>query len=128
MVTELDQRLAAGDVPLALRTVLMPFTWRLEMLRALDLELTEIKVSTFDWMLDLPMWRYDGEWFAVTPRQVTQDREKYREQWDRTQHADLTCPVYVTPRAGRLVIIDGLHRLLRATGERVERLLSLIHI
>ncbi len=59
----------------------MPFAWRLELLRSLDLEPVDIELASFDWMLDLSLWRYDGEWFAVSPRQVVQDREKYREQW-----------------------------------------------
>ena len=109
-------------MPAELKYVLMPFVWRLELLRGLDLERIEIDVSSYAWMLDLPLWQYEGEWFAVTPRQVRDDRGRFHEQWARTQRADLRWPVHVTRRDGRLVIIDGVHRLLRATHEGVDRL------
>jgi hypothetical protein len=77
-------------------------------------------VSEYDWMLDLPLWRHEGNWFAVTPRQVLDDPATYPDQWERTLGADPSWPVHVTSRGTRLVIIDGVHRLLRSTFEGAD--------
>jgi hypothetical protein len=95
----------------------MPFAWELDRLRGLRLQRITVPAATFEWMLDLPVWRHGGDWFTVSPRQVRDDPSAYRTQWERTLRADLTWPMHVTHRDGRMVIIDGVHRLLRASAE-----------
>jgi hypothetical protein len=65
-------------------------------------------------VLDLPFWREDGEWFVLTPNQVRERPDEHVEQWARMLRADLDAPVHITERHGRLVIIDSVHRLLKA--------------
>src|SRR3954453_12314962 len=113
-MNELDRRIAAGDVPASLRGVLMPFAWDLGKLLDLDLTVGTIEVSEYIWMLDLPLWREQARWFAVTPNEVRRHPARHREQWERTLAADLRSPVHVTQRTqARWVIVDGVHRLLR---------------
>jgi len=105
-----------GDtvVPSALQGVLLDFHWDLDRLLFLDLPVEEVRVRDFVWLLDLPFWREEGEWFVVTPNQVRERPDKHVEQWARTLRADLDVPVHITERHGRLVILDGVHRLLKA--------------
>jgi hypothetical protein len=98
----------------ALRGVLLDFRWDLDRLLALDLPAEEVSVPRLAWMLDLPFWREDDELFALTPNQVRERPDEHVEQWARTLRADLDVPVHITERHGRLVIIDGVHRLLKA--------------
>jgi hypothetical protein len=113
-MNNLDRRIAAGAVPESLRDVLMPFRWSLDRLLSLDLAVGTVELAEYVWMLDLPLWREHGRWFAVAPNEVRRRPADHQEQWERTLTADLTSPIHVTRRTEeRMVIIDGVHRLLR---------------
>jgi hypothetical protein len=97
------------------QAVLLPHDWDLDRLLALDLPTAAVAVADYEWILDLPMWRDEqGRRFTVTPNQVRADPGGNLTQWHRTLRADLMRPVHVTPRERRSVIIDGIHRLLKA--------------
>jgi hypothetical protein len=115
VASALDARIAGSNVPHALRGVLLDFPWELDRLLALDLPLEEVLVRDFVWLLDLPFWREHGEWFVLTPNQVRERPDEHVGQWARTLRADLDSPVHITERHGRWVILDGVHRLLKAT-------------
>jgi hypothetical protein len=115
--SELDHRIASGDVPEALRGVLLHFAWDLRRLFALDLPHGRSDVADLAWHLDLPFWRENGVWFSVTPNEVRHDPTAHLEQWRRTLRTDLRYPIHVTEMADRTVVLDGVHRLLKATIE-----------
>ena len=110
--------------PLAIPPILTPyildFHWDVELLHRLDLPTAELPLSDLAHHLDLPFWRYDRP-FQVTPRQVAADPDRYDEQYARTLAADLRHPLDVVRRPdGRITILDGIHRLLRAELEGRE--------
>lgn len=104
----------ADLVPAALRGVLLDFWWDTGKLWRLDLPDSRIATGELRWLLDLPMWAYGGTPFRVTPHQVAADPLRYAQQYARTMAADPRYPLHVTDRGGRLVVLDGMHRLLRA--------------
>jgi hypothetical protein len=106
-----------GQIPAELRGVLLDFHWDRERLWALEIEPTIVAVDELEWQLDLPFWRDGERFFAVTPRQVALNPDRHREQYDRTMAADLGCPIHVLRRDDRLTILDGVHRLLKASLE-----------
>ncbi|MGW6280809.1 hypothetical protein [Kribbella sp. NPDC055071] len=102
-------------IPPELTAYILDLEWDLDQLHRLDLLMISVRVSDLAHHLDLPFWRYDGRPFQVTPREVAADPAKYHEQWDRVLAADSRQPLHVVRRAnGRLTILDGIHRLLRA--------------
>jgi hypothetical protein len=115
VASSLDTLFGVGRVPHALRAVLLDFRWELDRLLTLDLPVEEVAVRDLVWLLDLPFWREDGELFVLTPNQVRARPDVHVEQWARTLRADLDSPVHITERHGRWVIVDGVHRLLKAT-------------
>ncbi|MEU8226620.1 ParB N-terminal domain-containing protein [Kribbella sp. NPDC048915] len=89
-------------VPGALQEYILDFQWDLELLHALE----------------LPFWAFEGQPFQLTPRDVAAAPSVYREQYARTLRADLRHPIDVVRRpSGRITILDGVHRLLRASLE-----------
>jgi hypothetical protein len=97
-------------VPRELEPWLLQHDWSPEKLRSLLLPVTEIELAELAWLLDLPFWRDDeGTAFRVRPIDVTGG-------WhlDRVASADLASPLDVTMLHGRFVVLDGLHRLLKA--------------
>jgi|SRR5215204_6209959 len=102
------------QVPTELRGVLCDFVWDSAKLQRLPLPVGTATVNSLRWHLDLPYWRHDGKPFQVTPSQVKADPARYREHHERTMAADLSCPLDLLFRNGRWVILDGVHRLLKA--------------
>lgn len=105
----------ADQVPPELRSYLLDFHWDLSLLHQLELPTVRVPLCELAEHLDLPFWAYDGRPFQVTPHQVAADPVRYRDQYKRTMAADLSHPLDVVRRPdGRVTILDGIHRLLRA--------------
>lgn len=102
-------------LPLSLRDVILSFHWDLERLHALDLHERSVAVDELAWHLELPFWAVEGRPFQVTPMEVASSPDRFGDQWMRTMEASLDHPLDGYVRAdGRLVILDGVHRLLKA--------------
>jgi hypothetical protein len=102
-------------VPPELTAYILDFHWDLGLLHALYLPVVELPVADLAHHLDLPFWAYDGRPFQLTPHEVAADPVAYRDQYERTLAADLRHPLDVVRRPdGRITILDGVHRLLRA--------------
>ena len=71
-------------------------------------------VRELEWILDLPLWWDAGHPFRLRPRDVLVEPERNRAQHVRTNEADLAIPVDVAWHQGRWVVVDGVHRLLKA--------------
>jgi hypothetical protein len=91
--------------------------WNRDRLYALKLPLSEIAMDQLAWLLDVPLWAVDDVPFQVTPNEVGADPQRYTPQLQRTLDADLDWPIHVMRHNGRWTILDGVHRLLKATLE-----------
>jgi hypothetical protein len=97
--------------PAELRPWLVDFEWSRDKLWALSLEEREVNVAELVWLLELPWWRgAGGRVFTVRPIDVTTG-----PHYERTAAAYLSRPLHAIERHGRLVLLDGIHRLLKAT-------------
>lgn len=103
-----------ANKPPELQGLLYDFWWELEKLHALELPTRTVSISELLWHLDLPYWKHNGRPFQITPRQVMDAPNDYSEQYQRTHSADLRYPITVREVDGRILIIDGVHRLLKA--------------
>lgn len=104
--------------PASLDGVILDFHWDLERLHALSLPEREVSTSTLEWHLHLPFWAAGGRPFQVSPADVASEPSAHPEQWTRTLAADLRYPLDAYVEAeGRLIILDGVHRLLKALVE-----------
>jgi hypothetical protein len=107
-------------VPDELRGVLCEFVWDSDKLQRLPLLVEMATVDSLRWHLDLPYWRHDGKPFQVTPTQVKADPVRYEEHYQRAMAADLGYPLDLLFRNHRWVILDGVHRLLKADVLRIS--------
>jgi hypothetical protein len=110
-----------ADLPPALRGVIMGAAWDLARLHELELPIEEVAIEELVWQLMLPWWRDAGRPFVVAPEQVRSDPGRYPEQWKRTMDADLRYPIHLVKRR-RWVVLDGVHRLLKARIVGLERI------
>lgn len=104
-----------SELPPELENVILDFHWDLELHHSLDLPTTDLQVAELGWQLRLPFWSRGGRPFQVGSLEVAGDPEVHAEQYARTMAADLRYPLDVVRRPdGRITILDGVHRLLKA--------------
>jgi len=96
------------------RWVLPDVTWDPQKLWTIDLPSRDVTVDELAWMLDLPWWRDGDRYFTVRPTEVAADPPRHADQLARTMAADLAHPLVGTMMEDRLVLLDGVHRLLKA--------------
>ncbi|GAA2812965.1 hypothetical protein [Kribbella solani] len=101
-------------MPETLREVFPPYRWQLAKLWELDLKVEPVEIADLVWMFDLPLWQLDGDRFKVTPHQVAETPMNFRAHYQRVMDADLDFPINLVAYRGRLVVLDGMHRLLKA--------------
>ncbi|WP_344356288.1 hypothetical protein [Brachybacterium phenoliresistens] len=107
-----------AERPAELEGIILDFHWDLQRLHGLHLPSWEVRTATLRWHLELPFWPSGSRPFQVTPLEVAADPGTHAEQWRRTMAADLRHPLDAYVGAGdRLIILDGVHRLLRAEVE-----------
>lgn len=121
---DLERLIATGPahplaelIPDALQGWLLETRWDNTRLWALDLPTIQLPVDLLRWHYTLPWWRHDGRWFQLTPTQVLERPDDFPEHRDRIERADLSYPLHVTRRRGRWLVIDGIHRLVKADSE-----------
>lgn len=56
----------------------------------------------------------NGTRFQVSPSQVRADPAQFPDHMRRVMASDLEHPVHLVEHKGRLVVLDGYHRLLKA--------------
>lgn len=100
-------------VPPVLAAFLPNVQWSRERLHALSLPIVDVPIDELRWQLSLPWWRGPGGPFELTPDEVRRSPDRYAAQWTRTLAADLRYPIHLLQR-DRLIVLDGVHRLLKA--------------
>jgi hypothetical protein len=65
-------------------------------------------------MLDIPAFGFEGRHYCLSPREVLRQPYRYAEEYRRVRNADLVFPIEIIWLRGRWVILDGLHRMMKA--------------
>jgi hypothetical protein len=91
----------------------LDFEWDQKKLWALNEPVAWVDLSELDWHLDVPLLNINGK-SGLTPREVVENPGAHQEEYYRTMKADLIYPIDVIEQEGRLIILDGLHRLMKA--------------
>ena len=88
--------------------------WNIQKLWGLEIPAQRVAVQDLAWLFELPLWQRDGVRFQVSPRQVRDDPAAFPDHLQRVMASDLGRPIHVVSYKGRLVVLDGFHRLLKA--------------
>jgi hypothetical protein len=103
--------------PEVIRETLPMVRWDIRLLLALELPVRRVAVQELAWLFDLPLWQLNGVRFQVSPRQVRDDPPRFPDHLRRVTASDLDRPIHLVEHHGRLVVLDGFHRLLKAALE-----------
>lgn len=90
------------------------FGWDERDVWKLEAPITELESKELTWHFDIPFLWENGGYYNLTPQEVLDHPEKHPKEWERVQQADLSHPIDVMENKGRLTILDGLHRLMKA--------------
>lgn len=84
-------------------------------LRELDLPVIDFEIDKLIWNFDLPLWEKDGtdDW-NLTPWNVISKIEGSNEHQKRVERADLQFPILLLNKNEKWLVIDGVHRLVKA--------------
>lgn len=103
------------DYPQIIKDVGFDFSWSEEKVWALNVPVTKMNVTELTWHFDIPfLWEGDGI-YNLKPQAVIDSPKEHQEEYERTMKADLKHPIDIMKNKGRWLILDGLHRLMRAS-------------
>lgn len=89
------------------------FNWDEKKVWELDYPTEELDIEKLEWHFKVPFWDWDNKRYNLTPNQVLNDSKKYQEQYERIMNSDISYPIDIMENKGKLVILDGLHRLTK---------------
>jgi hypothetical protein len=98
------------DVPQIIKDVGFDFWWDIEKVWKLDYPIEEISISELDWHFYIPFWNN----YNLKPIDIIITPTKHKDEFDRTIKCDLSYPIDIMFNKGRWLILDGLHRLVKA--------------
>lgn len=90
------------------------FRWDNKKVWGLDYPVEQIPITDLSWHFEIPFWDLEDDRYCLSPNQVIQNPEKFQEEYDRTMKADMSHPIDIMENKGRWLILDGLHRLVKA--------------
>ncbi len=101
-------------VPRIIEEVGFDFYWDEKKVWELDVPVEEMDIKDLEWHFDIPFWWTGGEKYNLKPKDVLADQEKYITEYERIKKADLSYPLDIMFWKNRWLLLDGLHRLVKA--------------
>ena len=108
-------------IPQIIKEIGFDFDWENEKVWALHIPVTEIDIRELTWHFDIPFHWHRGGVYNLKSKEVIENPEKYKEEYERTMKADLKYPIDIMENKGRWLILDGLHRLMKAYVLKMEK-------
>ncbi len=109
------------DFPEIIQKYWYAIDWDVEMIWKLDLLVETIPINELIWHMDVPVWPDEaGRKYSVTPRTVLDNPDEHPGEAQRIAAASLRYPLDVYRTPDRLMILDGVHRLAKASSEGLE--------
>lgn len=102
-------------VPQIIKDVGFDFSWSEEKVWALDAPVEEMDIGDLAWHFDVPFLWEGGGVYNLTPQEVIDNPEAHNGEYERVRKADLAHPIDIMQNKGRWLILDGLHRLMKAS-------------
>lgn len=102
------------EPPQIIKDVGFDFGWDARDVWKLEAPITQMDVQDLTWHFDVPFLWEDGGYYNLKPREVIDNPQKHKGEYERTMRADMSHPIDIMGNKGRWTILDGLHRLMKA--------------
>lgn len=101
-------------IPQIIKDVGFDFRWSEEKVWQLDLPVEEMNIYELKWHFEIPFWNRPNGHYDLKPIDVIENPELYPEEYERILKADLSYPLDIMFWKERWLLLDGLHRLVKA--------------
>ena len=102
------------DIPDIIKEVGFDFSWDENKVWALNYPVEKMNIKELEWHFDIPFHWHGDEIYNLKSADIINNPDKYKEEYERTMKADLNYPIDIMKNKGRWLILDGLHRLMKA--------------
>lgn len=103
-----------SKVPEIIEKVGFDFDWEEEKVWKLDVPVEEMDITDLVWHFKIPFWNTISGYYDLSPNEVLENPEKYKEEFERIMKSDLSFPLDIMLWKDRWLLLDGLHRLVKA--------------
>lgn len=103
------------DIPKIIKDVGFDFSWDNKKVWALEIPVTQMPIQDLLWHFDIPFLRDKDGVYNLTPSEVLNSPDKYRSEYKRVVEADMKHPIDIMKNKNKWLILDGLHRLMKAS-------------
>lgn len=109
------------QIPEIIKEIGFDFDWENERVWALNIPVTEMDIEELKWHFDIPFHWHKGGVYNLKSREIIENPKEHKEEYDRTMKADMKYPIDIMENKGRWLILDGLHRLMKAYIQGVKK-------
>ncbi len=107
-------------LPKIIEEVGFDFHWSEEKVWKLNVPVEEMPISELEWHFDVPFWFTENGYYDLKPREVIENPEKWKKEYERTMNSNLDYPLDIMYWKNRWLLLDGLHRLVKAKILKLE--------
>ena len=100
--------------PEIIKKIGFDFSWSEKKVWALNIPIEEIDINKLTWHFNIPFWNTSHGYYNLSPNQVILNPKLYKKEYNRVMMVDLKYPIDIMFNKGRWLILDGLHRLVKA--------------
>ncbi|NTU98384.1 ParB N-terminal domain-containing protein [Candidatus Falkowbacteria bacterium] len=108
------------EYPQIIKEVGFDFSWDEKKVWLLNEPVSEMAISELEWHFDIPFLWEKGK-YDLKPIEVINHPEAHTVEYERTLTADIKYPIDIMENKGRWLILDGLHRLMKAKINGIEK-------
>lgn len=102
------------DLPRSVKDIGFEFGWDEKKVWELDLPVIDMDIKELIWHLNIPFFSLGDQRHCLTPMEVINNPAGHQKEYQRTAQADLSYPLDIMENKGRLLLLDGVHRLMKA--------------
>ena len=101
--------------PTIIKKVGFDFHWDESKVWKLKIKKEKMDLAKLEWMFYIPFWALPkGPAYSLKPIDVIKHPKKYSKEYKRTMQANLKHPLDIMRNKGRWLMLDGLHRCVKA--------------
>ena len=101
-------------LPKIIKDIGFNFSWDEPKVWKLNVPIEEMDIRELEWHFNIPFWWTKGGYYNFKPIWVIEKPDKYPERNKRIMKSNLKYPLDVMFWKDRWLLLDGLHRLVKA--------------
>jgi len=102
-------------LPKVVKDVGFDFSWSEEKVWSLNIPVEKIDIKELEWHFEIPFWSTKDGFYDLRPSDVLTHPEKHKDEFERTMRVDLSHPLDIMWWKNKWLLLDGLHRLVKAS-------------